>query len=384
MKLSQTEIELFYKLWYTLIWSINEKHKIVPEFKKPVYGERVNEEPFIAIRPKLWENPQWIDELLRGGEFGGLSETEHGILRDWRNNFIKDRFIVMKYLKAYSVFMTFDKQTKLYGVCGISNPIKQTSPYGVPYMVDAVLLPFKGKIIYDSLLGHYPVSFGKGYRDSMKTAYEETMERAGIIEIMGVPPTPVKPPEKKTKSAAKKAAHPVVDTKGANVPKQMSARYMEIAEIIGRFCDEKLNAEYKEICLRALAKLCRKRPSPLVSGRANTWACGIVYAIGANNFIFDKSQPVNMTAGDISGWFGLSKNTAGSKSAEVKNLLNLSYFNMEFSLKSLIDRNPMIWYLKVNGYLVDIREMPRGAQEEAFRKGLIPYIPADSEEFDEN
>jgi len=377
MNLSQNEVEIFYKLWYSLIWGINEKHQIVPAFKKPVYGERVNEEPFISVRSKLWENPQWIDDFLRDNEFGELTETEYGILKDWRNNFIKAQFLIMKHLKIYSVFMTFESPAKLYGVCGISNPIKETAPYDVPYMVDAVLLPFKDKIIYDSFLGAYPVSFGKGYRDSFKKAYDEAKKIVGITEIMGVAPMPVKPAEKKPKS--KKPASPVVDTKGANVPKGMSARYMEIAGIIEKFCDEKLDAEYKEICLRALAKLCRKRPSPVETGKARTWACGLVYAIGSNNFIFDKSQPINMTAAEISEWFGLSKNTAGGKAAEIKNLLDLSYRNTEFLLKSHIDDNPMIWLLSVNGFYVDIRKMPRGAQEEAFRKGLIPYIPADIE-----
>jgi hypothetical protein len=154
---------------------------------------------------------------------------------------------------------------------------------------------------------------------------------------------------------------------------------MEVAEIIEAFCDEKLNNEFKEICLRALAKLCRKRPSPLIGGRARTWACGIVYAIGSNNFIFDRSQPIYIPAAEIAEWFGLSKSTAGNKSAEITKLLNLSYFNTEFLLQRLIDKNPMIWYLQINGLLVDIRHMPRDVQERAFNKGLIPYIPADKE-----
>ena len=184
------------------------------------------------------------------------------------------------------------------------------------------------------------------------------------------------------KSSEKNLQHPnpvppAVDTKGAKVPNTMSARYVEIAEIIESFCNEKLNEEYKEICLRALAKLCRKRPSPLIGGKANTWACGIVYAIGSSNFIFDKSQPINMTATDIADWFGLSKSTAGSKSADISKLLKLSYYNTEFMLASLIESNPMVWYLSINGFLTDIRSMPRDIQEEAYRRGLIPYIPAD-------
>jgi len=148
------------------------------------------------------------------------------------------------------------------------------------------------------------------------------------------------------KQKVQSTAAPVVDTKGANVPKAISARYMEIAEIIEGFCDDKMNDEYKEICLRALQKLCRKRPSPLITGKARTWACGIVYAIGSNNSIFDKSQPINMTADEISGWFELSKSTAGNKATEISKLLGLSYFNAEFSLHAIIDRSPFLWLLK--------------------------------------
>jgi hypothetical protein len=33
--------------------------------------------------------------------------------------------------------------------------------------------------------------------------------------------------------------------------------------------------------------------------------------------------------------------------------------------------------IQVNGLIADVRRLPRPIQEEAFRKGLIPYIPAD-------
>ena len=61
----------------------------------------------------------------------------------------------------------------------------------------------------------------------------------------------------------------------------------------------------------------------------------------------------------------------------VTKLLNLSYFNTEFLLGSLIEDNPAIWLLSVNGMFIDIRTAPRELQEQAFEKGLIPYIPAD-------
>ena len=134
---------------------------------------------------------------------------------------------------------------------------------------------------------------------------------------------------------------------------------------------------YEELCLKVLQKLCRKRPSPIATGRIHTWACGIVYAIGRINFIFDRSQLLNLTAEELAAGFGIAKSTAGNKATEVEKLLKLSQSDWGFLRPEILDGNPAIWYLSVNGYFVDIRNMPRDAQEEAFRKGLIPYIPDD-------
>lgn len=66
----------------------------------------------------------------------------------------------------------------------------------------------------------------------------------------------------------------------------MQTKYDELSAIIGSHCDDYLSVEYKTLCLRALEKLYRERPSPLTSGRARTWAAGIIYAVAQNN-LFD-------------------------------------------------------------------------------------------------
>jgi len=325
MMLTQQEITQFYRIWCALIWGINEMRDIVPKFERPAYGDPIDYEPFIAVRAQLWENPEWIDDFMRENEYGDLTEIDLGILADWRKNFVKDDFVIMKHLKKYSIFMTTDKKVKLYGVCGISNPISESVPYALPLMAEAVSLPFKGRIIYDSLIAPYNVHFGKGIRSSFKEEFDNAKTKVGIIENMAMLPEPIAPAKKKLKPAL-----PAVDTKGANVPKAMSARYMEVAEIIERFCDEKLNDDIKELCLKALAKLCRKRPSPVASGRASTWACGVVYAIGSNNYVFSKSKPTHMTTEDIAKWFGVAKSTANKKYDEISDMLNLHRFFSEF------------------------------------------------------
>jgi Domain of unknown function (DUF6398) len=52
------------------------------------------------------------------------------------------------------------------------------------------------------------------------------------------------------------------------------------------------------------AALCRKRPSPMGSGRQRTWACGIIYLLGQlNNFLSDKATQPHMTMADVCAAF---------------------------------------------------------------------------------
>lgn len=381
MNLTQPEIQLFYKLWYALVWGINEKHKVIPHFKKPKYGTRVavSIEEFMEVRNSMWDNPEWIDEFLAENNNGEFAAQERDIMIKWREQFIKGDFLVVKHLSKYTVLMTLsDEPIHLYGTHGISDPLKNALPYPLPFPVTLVLLPWKDKIIYDSLAETSKVSFGAGLRSFVKGWYDQSKEKYGIIENLG-DATSVEHPSK----SKQKESNVIAKVKGESiptsikVPKAMAEKYNEIAEIITQFSKEMLNEEYQELCLKALSKLCRKRPSPLLKGRINTWACGIVYAIGSNNFIFDKSQAINLTAAEIAQWFGLSKSTAGSKASEISRILHISFMNSEYVLKSMMDSNPAIWLFEINGYLMDIRNAPYDTQKEAYERGLIPYIPDD-------
>ena len=50
--------------------------------------------------------------------------------------------------------------------------------------------------------------------------------------------------------------------------------FEEIAGLVDAFCRDHLNEEYAHVCRSLTEKLARKRPSPLVSGKPATWACG--------------------------------------------------------------------------------------------------------------
>jgi hypothetical protein len=169
-------------------------------------------------------------------------------------------------------------------------------------------------------------------------------------------------------------------SKSESVPAAMKPRYDEIAALTDAFCSQHLNAEYAQECRQMAAALGRKRPSPLATGKANTWAAGIVQTVGSINFLFDKSQTPHMRSDDLAAGFGLSKSTVANKSKQIKDLLKIDWLDPTWTLPSRVDHNPRAWLISVNGFIIDARSAPRPIQEQAFRMGLIPYIPGESEE----
>jgi hypothetical protein len=97
--------------------------------------------------------------------------------------------------------------------------------------------------------------------------------------------------------------------------------------------------------------------------------------MGRVNFLFDKSQMPFMRADDLCSHFGLSASTGSAKSTAILTLLKSGQADPQWTLPSQLANNPMAWLIKVNGFAVDARHAPREVQEEAFRRGLIPYLP---------
>ena len=162
-----------------------------------------------------------------------------------------------------------------------------------------------------------------------------------------------------------------------SVPKATQSHYDAVTGLTDAFCSDHLNEEYKDLARSMTAALCRKRPSPLLSGQPRTWACGVVYLLGQLNFLSDEASSPYMAMAQLASGFGVSQNTARAKARTIGDKLNVGMMDPDWTLASLLDQNPMVWMVTVNGVVVDLREMPREVQEIAYERGIIPYIPAD-------
>jgi Domain of unknown function (DUF6398) len=142
-----------------------------------------------------------------------------------------------------------------------------------------------------------------------------------------------------------------------------------------------LGEEYRDVCRMMAAVLCQKG-SPVVEAKskAEGWAAAIVAAVGFVNFLGDKTGTPCRTVAQIAAGFGVSESGLSAKSVQIRKMLDLGQFDPEWTLPSLLGRNPYVWMLETTtGMVVDVRRLPREEQVKAFELGLIPYVPADRE-----
>ena len=182
-RLSDEDAVLFYKLWMGLLDYVNRKHSIDASLGKIISPKGMDINRLLPIRDRLWESESFIDEYIVAAK-KALSADEITILEGWKKP-ICGKFLVMKHLKKYSVLMTHDSTPLLYGVVGIYSTLDEMIPKErLPVAVSSALIPFKGRIMYDSFFRGGNVSFGSSYKKSFNEAYRSSKAQYGIIESL--------------------------------------------------------------------------------------------------------------------------------------------------------------------------------------------------------
>ncbi len=187
MRVSEQDLQLFYKLHPALLLYADQKLNMLDcssteEIIELPPGEKM------AIREALYDRIDLIDSFVHENPFNFSSE-ELDIVLSWKH-LVRGTFILFRYLKNYAVFLSNDSPPRAYGVLALTDEFSDMlgSP---PIMVETVLLPFNGHIIYDGLMYTYPLYFGSGIRKSMNDDYQEAKARFGIITSLPFSPQEV-------------------------------------------------------------------------------------------------------------------------------------------------------------------------------------------------
>lgn len=196
MKLSREDADLFFKLMWRLQFYVNQERQILPNIKSVEAYAALPMSDKVEVRDALWENPDFIDAYVEKNP-NGLPAEELDIVRKWKR-FVPGTFQIFRFLKKHTIFI--GEKSQVYGVLGLHDTLEEMF-YGLPLpiMVQAVLLPFKGKIVYDGLLKGYNIFFGGGIRSGLKEEYMAAKQNDRIITTLEselvepIKPKPQKP-----------------------------------------------------------------------------------------------------------------------------------------------------------------------------------------------
>jgi hypothetical protein len=108
-----------------------------------------------------------------------------------------------------------------------------------------------------------------------------------------------------------------------NLSRQLQWLFSSITYRTDPFCYRYLNEDYADLCVRFTKALCLKEPSPLLQGKAQTWASAIIHIMSVVNVLLDAPQPPSLSEEQISSHFKLSIKTMRTKSKQISKLLDL-------------------------------------------------------------
>lgn len=200
MLISSVERALFLKLYISLLgYSAGRLGGIagirdVGTFKVATNDSR------IEVRDGFLSNMHFLNDFVEENPFGFGSE-ELAIVTKW-HYYVQGEFFVERDLKKHTILLQTGDSNKAYGVLGICEEVVDMVGRPLPRIVKAVLLPWKGRIIWDGLFNLYGFILGGGIKRGLRDSYREA-KGAGIITCLDPGWKPEKPkPAKKAKTPA--------------------------------------------------------------------------------------------------------------------------------------------------------------------------------------
>ncbi len=179
MKLSPSDVELFMHLILQVQWYAQQQGQVLPKINSLADYIDTSMREKVAVRDYLFDHAELIDSFIQTNP-ADLNSAELAIINSWKA-FVRGQFIIERLLKKHAIFI--DTSERVYGVIGLQQELSDMiDKRSLPVYVHAVLLPFKGQIVYDGLLGFANLSFGGGMRSGFKETYLIAKDNDAIIE----------------------------------------------------------------------------------------------------------------------------------------------------------------------------------------------------------
>lgn len=371
MILSPEDARLFFALHAKLMQFVNQRLNVVPDVDSPQQFAQLSPEDRVKVRDAFVNQMSLIESFVEQNPYD-LNASELEIILGWKHSVV-GKFFLFRQLKKHMVFLSSDTPTIAYGVVALTQSFHEVSGSRLPLLQETMLMPFRGQIVYDGLLTGHNISFGGGIKQMLADGYRDAKERIGIVTSLLFDSRATQhSPNTKSRTTTFRNSAKTQSSAATGHSKALD----NIKALAEQFCLEHLNSEYSHLCGELADQLSRKRPSPLLRGQPKSWASGIIRTIGYVNFLDDPDSLPYLKMTEIDRGLGVSTSTGQSKSREIRKLLNIGQLDVQWTLPSAMDDNPLVWTVELdNGLVIDLRTAPRELQEAAFQQGIIPYIP---------
>ncbi|TSI04517.1 hypothetical protein FJQ64_14200 [Lysinibacillus sp. BW-2-10] len=138
----------------------------------------------------------------------------------------------------------------------------------------------------------------------------------------------------------------------ASAKEKVEEKKIQLMQLTKEFSQQYLNEEYDCVIEKLISKMARKREVPFVTGKIEIWAAAVIHALGTINFLFDKSSVPYVSVNEITQFFGTKQSTTTQKSKRIRDMFKISYFDSEFSTKTVDQHNPFHNLVTIDGLLV--------------------------------
>jgi hypothetical protein len=191
-RLSENYYNLYLKLNHSLLLFVASKKKekgIHHDIRTRDEFLKLSGEDKMKIRDSLLNDgdpADLIDEFVKSNPFN-FKEDELEIVSSWKN-YVSGSFFLIKLTKNGAIFLEQGKKDddeKAYLVLALGTPFEYVLPVPPPaYLHNVMLLPFKGRIVYDGMFRADRIFIGHNMARSFRKACDDAILKYGLVESL--------------------------------------------------------------------------------------------------------------------------------------------------------------------------------------------------------
>ena len=141
------------------------------------------EQDAYALLNIVWKRPEFIDKYISEREATISAEARRNLSK-WRKHYVPGPFFIERFTNKGAIFISA-KDGQVYLVSGITSDIEESlDRNALPYVVETTLIPYRGRIVYDSTMKAKPKLLTPEGKQELARIYDAAKKNHNIIQML--------------------------------------------------------------------------------------------------------------------------------------------------------------------------------------------------------